>query len=313
MAAPNTDTFSIDKRGDREIVATRKIAAPPEHVFRALSDPFQVRRWYGPYGTVMKTCDLDFRVGGKWRYVSQFGDHEAAFHGEILEIDAPRRIVQTEIYEPMPEHPTVATMELAPDGAGTRLHLVIRHESEAGRDGQFASGMEWGMRQTYDRLEELAIELADPRPGFRLSRHYNAPRALVFEAWSKKEHIDNWMVPHGFTVVESEADFREGGTWSLTMRSPEGNDWKMGGEYREIVESERIVQTHQWRNEGGSDLVTLITVTFADEDGGTRLNFSQTGFEKSDVRISNSEGWSEVLESLGAYLEGTVEGLRAHG
>ena len=76
----------------------------------------------------------------------------------------------------------------------------------------------------------------------------------------------------------------------------------MEGEYVEVVPGRRIVQTHQWINADGPGVKTLITITFEDEGSKTRLTFTQTGFEARDMRLSNSEGWGEVLDNLDAYL-----------
>ena len=84
---------------DTEILITRKFDAPSALVFKALTTPELVKRWWGFDTSVWKVCDIDLRVGGTWRYVIEDGDMEVGFHGVYREIDAPHRIVSTEAFE----------------------------------------------------------------------------------------------------------------------------------------------------------------------------------------------------------------------
>ncbi len=102
---------------------------------------------------------MDVRVGGKWRFVLAMHDGtEHGFNGEYLELDPPRRMVQTFCYEPIPGAESVETAVLEPIEGGTRLRVLIRHKSQENRDGHLNSGMEFGLRQSYDALETLLAE-----------------------------------------------------------------------------------------------------------------------------------------------------------
>lgn len=136
-----------------------------------------------------------------------------------------------------------------------------------------------------------------------ITRIFNAPRRLVFEAWTKPEHLSRWSGPHGFTTPFGEMDFRPGGAYRTCLRSPEGEDYWVQGFYREIVEPERLVFTHAWENEDGQPKhETLVTVTFAEHGGKTKLTFHQAIFESVESRDSHEEGWSESLDRLNQYL-----------
>jgi uncharacterized protein YndB with AHSA1/START domain len=148
-----------------------------------------------------------------------------------------------------------------------------------------------------------ATSLKD-RPGHELliTRIFDAPRSLVYRVWTTPEHLYRWWGPKDFTAPSVVMDFRVGGAYRSVIRSPEGKDYTMVGIYREIVEAERIVFTFAWEEDGERGMETLITVTFADQGGRTRLTFHQAPFETVENRDSHNEGWSECLDRLAGYL-----------
>jgi uncharacterized protein YndB with AHSA1/START domain len=136
-----------------------------------------------------------------------------------------------------------------------------------------------------------------------ITRIFDAPRSLVFEAWAKREHLVHWSAPRGFTITYCEGDLRPGGAWRCCMRSREGSDHWLGGVYREIVEPHRLVFTHAWEDENGKPgRETLVTLTFGEHDGKTKLTFHQAVFESAAERDSHREGWGECLDKLEEYL-----------
>jgi uncharacterized protein YndB with AHSA1/START domain len=136
-----------------------------------------------------------------------------------------------------------------------------------------------------------------------IERVFDAPRRLVFRVWTEPEHLVRWWGPHGFTLPSCRMDFRPGGAFRCLMRSPEGTDHRLRGVYREIVEPERLVFTFAWEDEEGRvGHETLVTVTFADQGGRTKLTLHQAVFESVTARDSHREGWTGTLERLAAYL-----------
>src|SRR4029077_17006076 len=107
-----------------------------------------------------------------------------------------------------------------------------------------------------------------------ISRVFDAPRALVFEAWTKPEHMVHWFGPNGFTLPVCEMDFRVGGKCRFGMRAPDGNEHYTHGIYREVVPAERIVWASSFEDVPGSEIVT--SVTFADHEGKTKITVHQT-------------------------------------
>lgn len=136
-----------------------------------------------------------------------------------------------------------------------------------------------------------------------LTRTLDAPRALVFKAWTEPERLVRWWGPSGFTTPHCEMDVRPNGDFRYTIRSPEGEDYRIRGAFREILEPERLVFTWTWVDaEGQPGHETLVTVTFAEQGGKTRLTFHQGVFPSVEQRDSHGEGWNEALDRLAAHL-----------
>lgn len=147
--------MTLTLKSDLEIELTRVFDAPRRLVFEAHSRPEHVRRWWGPRGTTMTSCEMDFRPGGAWRYVLRKANgKEYAFRGEYREIVPPERLVWTFGFEGMPGEPGVEAFTLAERDGKTTLTAVSKFDSVEQRDAVIASGMEKGAAETYDRLEE---------------------------------------------------------------------------------------------------------------------------------------------------------------
>jgi uncharacterized protein YndB with AHSA1/START domain len=137
-----------------------------------------------------------------------------------------------------------------------------------------------------------------------ITRIFDAPRSLVYKAWSTPEHLMRWWGPKDFAMQSAKTDFRPGGKWRTCFRSPEGQDYWAEGTYRELVEPERLVFTFAWQEEDGIGSEMLTSVIFEDLDGKTRLTFSQGVYGTVESRDSHEKGWSECLDRLGSYLGG---------
>jgi len=159
---PNTLTVSTPS--DLEIVLTREFDAPRPLVFEALSKAEHLRHWWGPSGSTVVQCDVDFRPGGAWRMVERDSEgQEWGFRGEVREVAPPERIVQTFEFEGMPGHISVETMNLEDLGGRTRITVTSRFASVEDRNGMLQSGMEQGAGESYDRLEAYLKTLAVQR------------------------------------------------------------------------------------------------------------------------------------------------------
>jgi uncharacterized protein YndB with AHSA1/START domain len=150
----------MERTSDREIVITRTFRAPAHIVFDAWTKPEYVKRWWAPLsrGVTMAQCDADVRPGGAYRYVLARGTDRFAFSGKYVEITRPTRIVYTQSFEPMPGEAVVTVSFDERDGS-TALVAHELYPSKEALDGALGSGMESGMRETYDQLDELVASL----------------------------------------------------------------------------------------------------------------------------------------------------------
>jgi len=144
-----------------------------------------------------------------------------------------------------------------------------------------------------------------------ISRLINAPRELVFEAWTEKEHLEKWWGPNGFTTTSSEFDFRPGGVWFHTMHGPDGTDFPNEVYYEKIVKPECIEYEHGGGDEEGvNDAAFHVTVTFEEEDGKTRVTMKslfRTAKQLNHVveKYGAIEGGKQHLANLEEYVTNT--------
>lgn len=136
-----------------------------------------------------------------------------------------------------------------------------------------------------------------------IDRTFEAPRDLVWKAWTDAEQMKHWSAPKGFTMPVNEGELRVGGKWRSCMVTPEGKELWLGGEYREIVAPERLVFTHAWDGpDGKPGPETLVTVTLTEQGGKTKMNFRQTGFDSVESRNGHNDGWSQCFDLLAELL-----------
>jgi uncharacterized protein YndB with AHSA1/START domain len=163
MAVTSSGTATVTLPADNQILITREFDAPKHLVYRAWTTPELVRRWWHANRGEMTVCEIDLRVGGKWRYVMNAdGFGEVGFHGEYREIVPDERLVSTEVYEGIPhaeEHAALDTLTLNEVGGRTIMTVLVEHPTKEGRDAHIESGMEAGMQDAMDLLEEVAVSL----------------------------------------------------------------------------------------------------------------------------------------------------------
>jgi uncharacterized protein YndB with AHSA1/START domain len=164
-SAANSSTFTVTTPSDQGISLTRLFDAPPRLVFEAMTKPDHVKEWWGRLGEgySVPVCEIDLRVGGRWRFVNRHPKGEAAFHGEYREITPPTRLVFTEIFEDFPDSVSVVSTDFIDEGGKTRMIATVRYPSKEVRDMVMASGMSTGAGISYDRLEDLVAKLQRAR------------------------------------------------------------------------------------------------------------------------------------------------------
>jgi len=160
-AAANSKSFQVTTPSETEVSMTRLFDAPPELVFEAMTKPEHVKQWWGRLGEgySVPVCEIDLRVGGKWRFVNRHPQGEVAFYGEYREITPYSRVVFTEIFEEYPDTVSVVTTVFREEGGKTRMTATVRYPSPEVRDLVLSTGMARGAGISYDRLDDLVRSL----------------------------------------------------------------------------------------------------------------------------------------------------------
>jgi uncharacterized protein YndB with AHSA1/START domain len=295
------------------------------------TDPQHVAAWWGPNGFTNTILEMDVRPGGIWRFVMH-GPNGVDYDNRIAytEVVRPERLVYfhgSDVEnDPGRFHVTVTFAE---ERRKTRLTMRSLFVSAAERDKVVKEfGALEGANQHLDRLEQhlkavaaaVAVEARDN--DLILTRIFDAPRALVFKAWTDPRHLARWWGPHTFTSPVYQLDLRPGGAYRITLRSPESVDYPIRGEFVEIVASERLVMTmdttdhpaewHQAFNQlrgqaqDARIMKLVMTVLFADHDGRTKLTvrqrFESTADRDANLKMGAPTGWSQSFERLDALL-----------
>jgi uncharacterized protein YndB with AHSA1/START domain len=145
---------------DTQVMITREFDAPRHLVYKVWTTPELIKRWWSANRGEVTVADVDLRVGGRWRWVMVTrGGFEVVFYGEYLEVIPNERLVFTEVFGGMPESGAVTTLTFTEKAGGTTLTTLVQHEKKEHRDAHINSGMEAGMQDAMDLLEQVAISL----------------------------------------------------------------------------------------------------------------------------------------------------------
>jgi uncharacterized protein YndB with AHSA1/START domain len=164
MTETTSGTAKVTLPADNQILITREFNAPKRLVWKAYTTPELIKRWWsGDKGTVT-SAEVDLRVGGKWRYVMTANQgFEVAFRGEYREITPDDRLVNTEIFEGLPDpddHVGLVTVTLTEKDGRTYMEMLCEYRDKTDRDAVVDSGMEGGMQESMNALEQVARLLA---------------------------------------------------------------------------------------------------------------------------------------------------------
>ena len=155
MTNAQHEKTQVEAHSDREIHTERVFNAPRERVFAAMTDPDLIPKWWGRRVDTTVVDKMDVRPGGDWRFVTSGPDGENAFRGTYREVSPPERVVQTFEWEGMPGHVIVETAVFEDLGERTRVRTISLFHTSEERDGMLASGMEVGMSESHEKLDEL--------------------------------------------------------------------------------------------------------------------------------------------------------------
>jgi uncharacterized protein YndB with AHSA1/START domain len=300
---------------DHELVLTRLLEAPRELVWKVWTQNEHLARWCAPQGFTITHSEGDLRPGGAWRTCMQSPESVDHWVGGVYrEIVPVERLVFSHIWDGddgQPGHETQVTVTFAEQGKQTLMTFHQKYfHSLASRDGH-----EEGWSESFDRLNDYvqqvhnkggAITVTTPSEReILITRVFNAPRHLVYEAYSKPEHVARWLLgPEGWSMPVCEIDLQVGGAWRYVWRGPEGAEFEMHGVYREIVPSERLVCTEVFEEHEA-----LVTTTFTEQNGTTILRTTVL-HASSEARDGHLQSGMEVgLEASYQRLEELLAGV----
>jgi uncharacterized protein YndB with AHSA1/START domain len=295
----------------REISITRIFAAPRDLVWRAWTEAEQLARWFMPHGFTVPECEVDLRVGGRFRMTVRAPDGtESPTGGEFREIDPPQRLVFTTTGfdgpdgVPMLEVLNTATFADLGDKTELTLRAVVTKASPEMTAP--LAGMEEGWLQSLEKLDGLLTgrEVDSSEREIVATRLLDAPRETVWKVWTDPAHIAEWWGPSGFTTTTHEMDVRPGGTWRHTMHGPDGTDYPNSVVFVDVREPEFIAYLH---GEAGEPDHFFTTVEFADEGGKTVVTIralfpSPADRERAIREYGAAEGLEQNMDKLAEYV-----------
>lgn len=324
----------------KEFTLTRLIDAPRDMVFAAWTDPKQMAKWWGPHGFDVPKCELEARKGGRL-YLKMVSDGTVGMpagmtfqlKGEVVEYDPPARFAHTNrILEDENGDfgmEAITTVTFAEVRGRTRLTVHEKITKLEPRATDALAGFEIGMTQALDKLEtfvarallgpkDTARTFANPlkvtapadEPTIVLTRTFDAPRALVWEAMTRAEHMARWWGPRSYLNRVVAFDAQPGGKWQIIQTDPKGNRFVFHGEFREVVAPERLVWTFGMEGMFGGRVATEeVTLT---EQGGKTHYHAVSRFDtvaERDAMVSSGMEWgaNEGMERLDVLLEEVAE------
>lgn len=193
--ATRHQSATVTLPSDTEILITRSFEAPLALVWDTLTQPRHLLRWWGPTWCPMTACSVDFRVGGDWRYLCHdAAGMEFAWHGTYQAIEPGRSVTTTEVFEGFPDAVALNTMSLHEADGVTTITTLVRYDRKEYRDGHIDAGMERGMQETMDRLDELLDRRDEPAERYRrvAGRFTDVARRVAPDAWEQPAPCEGW-------------------------------------------------------------------------------------------------------------------------
>lgn len=320
---------------ETEVVLRRELNGRRELVWRAWTDPGLLGKWWGPTGFTTTTESIELRAGGRWRFMMH-GPDGTDYPNliEFLEFSRPERIVYRHVTEDgsePPHHETVVTFEPSGD-TGERTVVAMRTNFASRemrdmvlRDYNAGEGGKQTLRRLAAMVESMGEEGAAEGPSFTICRVFDAPREMVWSAWTRRELLEKWFGPAGASVSRATLDLRAGGMFHYFMSGEDGRGHWVRWVFREVSAPERLVFVVSFSDERAG-----VTRAFFDEDwprevlstvtidphagigGGTVVMVRWEPLNATEVERAAFEraiegargGWSGTLDELAAFLRG---------
>ena len=294
----------------REIIITRVIDAPRTLVWQAWTDPAHVAHWWGPKGFTNPVCNWTAQPGRTVHVVMRAPDGtDYPMGGEFREVVAPGRLVFTTgamdakgkmLFE------FLHCVTFTEHNRQTTVKIVSRLTRAGAGTEHYTDGFEAGMSQSLERLAGLFPTTADRE--IVISRVVDAPRALVWQAWTDPEHVVKWWGPRGFSDTTKQHDFRVGGVWEHVLHGPDGANYPNKSTFKEIIPQESITFSHGGGREDGPGASFTATWTFETVEGTKTRVTGRMVFPTAAARdfvakeFGAVEGGKQTLERLAEHL-----------
>lgn len=302
-----------------EIVVRRSYPFPAERVYDAWLDPVSLGQWlFATPAGVMQRVEVDPRVGGEFLVAEQRGEILAEHFGRYLELDRPRRLV----FEFTTDRAIPASrveITIVPTGGGCDLTLTHSLDPQW---LSYAEKVRGGWTTILESLDKTLSASANTPSGspaasgeVHIVRTINAPRELVFAAWTDPSQLANWFAPRGCSIEFRRLEIVPGGTFHSCIRTPDGHQCWCMGEYREVDAPQRLVFTMKVADAEGNFVSptdagmdpewpaeTVVTVRFEADGRRTRLTLDQNVSEALAKRTGAHPSWLQMLDLMEEQL-----------
>ncbi|OGW17836.1 MAG: hypothetical protein A2X56_13540 [Nitrospirae bacterium GWC2_57_13] len=328
-----TENRPATKPVAQELVITRVFDAPRELLWKAWTEPERVMRWWGPKHFTAPVSKIDLRVGGKYLSCMRSPDGKDYWStGVYREIVPLERLVMTDSfadekgsvvpgthYGMSPDFPLEMLVTVTFEGSGSRTKMTMRHEGIPG--GKMRELTREGWNGSFDKLAGLLTEgngqtrvIAEPgKQEVVITRVFDAPRDIVFKAYTDPNRIPQWWGPKRFTTAIDKMDVRRGGIWRFIQHDAEGREYAFHGVYHEVRSPVRLVQTFEF--EGTPGQVSLETATFEEQNGRTRVTnrsvFQSVEDRDEMLKEGMEEGVTETMDRLAEVVAKAGIGKKA--
>jgi uncharacterized protein YndB with AHSA1/START domain len=310
------------KNKSNKIEITRIYDAPVKIVWDAWVDPDQVAKWWGPRGFTLTTKSKDVRTGGTWLYTMHGPDGtDYPNKTTFLEVIKHSRLVYDHGASETTPPLFRVTVNFTETKGKTKMEMSMAFETPevAEQMGKFIKIA--GGNSTWDRLAEFLAKENSGKEPFVINRSFDAPIALMYEMWTKPEHMKNWLPPGGFTVDFIKTDIKVGSGTFYFMTNGEMKMWGKS-KYLELQQPHKIVYEQQFADEKGNASrhpmaplfpeTMLNTIVFTEEGPNqTRLTLTTEAygtFTKEELdffimaRSGMTQGWTGSFDALEDYL-----------
>ena len=289
----------------RELSISRLLNAPRELVWKVWTEPEHIKHWWGPDGFRSTIFKMDVRPGGEWDFIMH-GPGGTDFKNTHIykEVIKPSKLVLEHVTGPKFQMTVVFKEQ------GNKTLVTINSLFESSEQLQEVIKVfkaDQGLKQNIDKLETY-LEKGYPADELTLTRLINAPRELVFKAWTDPVMLAKWWGPDGFTNPICKIDAKPEGKIYIDMKAPDGTVYPMDGEVHEIIAPEKIVFTSAALDKNNKRLFEVMnTVNLSDENGKTRLTLhvkvSRMQPQTENYIKGMNEGWSQSIMRLISLTE----------